>query len=52
MKEDILLNRLKDGFKGSLIMDADGKEHHQDGEATEEEKRAMLRHVIGKDQTH
>ena len=49
-KEDILRHRLK--VKGSLVVDADGEGHHHDGEATEEEKRAVMCRLEGYDLTH
>ena len=41
-KEDIDRQRLKVGNKGSLVVDTDGRGHHDDSEATEEEKRKVM----------
>ena len=46
-KEDILRHRLKVGIEGWLVMDLDGKGHHHGGEATEEQKRAVLWRLEG-----
>ena len=51
-KEDILRNRLKVGNKGSLIVDPDGRGHHDDGEVTEEEKRTVMRRLGDYNLTH
>ena len=45
--DHILLNRLKVGNKGSLIVDKKGRGHHHDGKVTVEEKKAVMRHLEG-----
>ena len=44
-KEDVLRQRLKVGNKGFLVVDHDGRGHHHDGEATEEEKSTVMRRL-------
>ena len=51
-KEDVLRHRLKVGNKGFLVVDHDGRGHHHDGEATEEEKSAVMRRLRTYDLTH
>ena len=51
-KEDVLRHRLKVGNKGFLVVDHDGRGHHHDGEATEEEKSAVMRRLKTYDLTH
>ena len=51
-KEDILRNRLKVGNKGSLIVDPDGRGHHDDGEVTEEERRTVMGRLGDYNLTH
>ena len=51
-KEDVLRQRLKVGNKGSLIVDPDGRGHHDDGEVTEEEKRTVMRRLGDYSLTH
>ena len=51
-REDVLRHRLKVGNKGFLVVDHDGRGHHHDGEATEEEKSAVMRRLRTYDLTH
>ena len=51
-KEDIDRQRLKVGNKGSLVVDTDGRGHHDDSEATQEEKRKVMQPLESYNLTH